>query len=283
MSQNLFNKNAALVCKFIAALVVLCGALSVSAEDKIAIRGSNTIGEELAPQLAAEYKKSHAEAAFDLEFKGSAYGIGALMGGYCDIAGSSKPVSKEQEEISQIRGVKFKEYAIGSYAVSILVNAENPVSNLTRNQVEDLFTGKLQNWKDVGGPAAPVHLLARDPVSGTYMGFKELVMNNQDYGEHNIQLFTNYLAIAEAVAKDTHAIGYTGLDLAQHAGTKAVNIEGVAPSAENVNAKKYPYARTLRLYTDSAKESAKAKAFIDFVLAADGQKVLTQLGYAPKP
>ncbi len=283
MSQHLFKKNFTIVKKIAPALLVLLGALSAFAEDKIAIRGSNTIGEELAPKLAAEYKKAHAEAAFDLEFKGSGYGIGALMGGYCDIAGSSKPVSKEQEEIAQIRSVKFKEYVIGSYAVSILVNAENPVSNLTSNQVQSLFTGKIQNWKEVGGPDAPVHLLVRDPVSGTYLGFKELAMNNQDYGEHNIQLFTNYLALADAVVRDPNGIGYAGLDLAQHTGTKAVSIDGVAPSAETVNGKKYPYARTLRLYTDSAKESAKAKAFIDFVLAADGQKVLTQMGYAPKP
>lgn len=283
MSQKLFKKNFTVFTKTIPALVILLGALSVSAEDKIAIRGSNTIGEELAPKLAAEYKKTHADATFDLEFKGSGYGIGALMGGYCDIAGSSKPVSKEQEEIAQLRSVKFKEYAIGSYAVSILVHAENPISNLTSNQVQALFTGKVLNWKEVGGPDAPVHLFAREPVSGTYLGFKELAMNNQDYGEHNIQLFPNYLALADALAKDPNAIGYAGLDLVQHAGTKAVSVDGVAPSSETVNGKKYPYARTLRLYTDAAKESAKAKAFIDFVLADDGQKVLTQMGYAPKP
>ena len=283
MSRNFFKKNTAWTGKSLTTLLLLIGAWTVSAQDKIIIRGSNTIGEELAPRLAAEYKKTHADAAFDFEFKGSGYGIGALMGGYCDIAGSSKPVSKEQEEIAQLRGVKFKEHIFGSYAVSILVSAENPVSNLTSNQVQSLFTGKIQNWKEVGGSDAPVHLLVRDPVSGTYLGFKELAMNNQDYGEHSIQLFTTYLAIADAAAKDPGAIGYAGLDLIPHAGTKAVNIDGIAPSAKTVTAKKYAYARTLRFYTDSVKESAKAKAFIDFVLAADGQKVLTQMGYAPKP
>lgn len=263
-------------------LAVCLGVCAASAQDKISIRGSNTIGEELAPRLVSEYKKDHKDAAFDLEFKGSGYGIGALMGSYCDIAGSSKPIAKEQEEIAQIRGVQFKEYILGTYTVAILVNAENPVSNLTSNQVQSLFTGKIKNWKDVGGADAPVHLLIRDPVSGTYLGFKELAMNFQDYGEH-FQLFTNYLGIADAVAKDPNALGYAGLDLAQHAGTKAVSVDGVAPSAATVNGKKYPYARTLRFYTDGLKESAKAKDFISFVLAADGQKVLTQMGYAPKP
>src|ERR1017187_1000881 len=280
--NSTFQDTMAALTKNLAAAAVLLGVFTATAQDKIVIRGSNTIGEELAPRLIAEYKKDHKDAAFDLEFKGSGYGIGALMGGYCDIAGSSKPIAKEQEEIAQIRGVTFKEYILGSYTVSILVNAANPVSNLTSNQVQSLFTGKIQNWKDVGGPDAPVHLLIRDPVSGTYIGFKELAMGYQDYDQH-VQLFTNYLGIADAVAKDPNGIGYAGLDLAQHAGTKAVSVDGVAPSAATVNGNKYPYARALRFYTDAVKESAKAKDFVDFVLSPGGQQVLTQMGYAPKP
>lgn len=283
--MNSFFHNAAvgLTKRLAPALAVFLGVLAAAAQDKITIRGSNTIGEELAPRLVAEYKTTHKDAAFDLEFKGSGYGIGALMGGYCDIAGSSKPIAKEQAEIAQIRGVQFKEYILGAYTVSILVNAANPVSNLTSNQVQALFTGKIQNWKDVGGPDAPVHLCVRDPVSGTYLGFKEVAMGNQDYGEQHAQFFTNYLGIADAVAKDPNAIGYAGLDQLQHAGTKAVSVDGVAPSAAAVNGNKYPYVRALRFYTDAAKETAKAKDFIDFVLGPGGQQVLTQMGYAPKP
>jgi len=270
-----------LIKPIVPALAIFIG-LSALAQDKVTIRGSNTIGEELAPRLIAEYKKDHKDAAFDLEFKGSSFGIGALMGGYCDIAGSSKPVSKEQQEIAQMRDVQIKEYILGTYTVSILVNAANPVSNLSSNQVQGLFTGKIQNWKEVGGPDAPVHLYLRDPVSGTYIGFKELAMGFQDYGDQHVQLFTSYLGIADAVAKDPNGIGYAGLDQVQHAGTKAVSVDGVAPSVETVNGKKYPYARTLRFYTDSAKESAKTKDFINYVLG-DGQKVMVQMGYAPKP
>jgi phosphate transport system substrate-binding protein len=268
--------------KIIAPVVAVVISVSANAQDKVTIRGSNTIGEELAPRLVAEYKKDHKDAAFDLEFKGSAFGIGALMGGYCDIAGSSKAVSKDQQEIAQMRNVQIKEYILGSYTVSILVNAGNPVSNLSSNQVQGLFTGKIQNWKDVGGPDAPVHLYLRDPVSGTYLGFKEVAMGFQDYAEGHVQFSTNYAGIADAVAKDPSGIGYAGLDQLQHAGTKAVSIDGVAPSVETVNGQKYPYARTLRFYTDGSKESAKTKDFINYVLG-DGQKVMMQMGYAPKP
>ena len=270
-----------LIKTLVPALVIFTG-LSAIAQDKVTIRGSNTIGEELAPRLVAEYKKDHKDAAFDMEFKGSAFGIGALMGGYCDIAGSSKAISKEQEEVAQMRNVQIKEYILGTYTVSVLVNAANPVSNLSSNQVQGLFTGKIKNWKEVGGPDAPVHLCLRDPVSGTYLGFKELAMGYQDYGDQHVQLFTSYQGIADAVAKDPNGIGYAGLDQLQHAGTKAVSIDGVTPSVETVNGKKYPYARTLRFYTDEAKESAKTKDFINYVLG-DGQKVMIQMGYAPKP
>ena len=278
-----FQKIISGICSStVVAAAIGAGTFSASAQDKLIIRGSNTIGEELAPRLITEYKKDHKDVAFDLEFKGSGYGIGALMGGYCDIAGSSKAITKEQEEIAQIRNVQFKEYVLGSYTVSILVNAENPVSNLSSNQVQGLFTGKIHNWKDVGGPDAPVHILVRDPVSGTHLGFKELAMGFQDYGEH-VQLFTSYSAIADAVAKDPNAIGYSGLDLAKHVGTKAVTVDGVEPTAANVNGNKYPYARSLRFYTDAQKESPKAKDFVNFVLSPAGQQVLTQMGYAPKP
>ncbi|HEY4417268.1 MAG TPA: phosphate ABC transporter substrate-binding protein, partial [Verrucomicrobiae bacterium] len=241
-----------------------------------------TIGEELAPRLIAEYQKDHKSAAFDLEFKGTAYGLGAVMGHFCDIAAASKPVGKEQEEIAQIRNFKFKEYVLGSYAVTILVSANNPISNLTSNQVLSLFTGQVQNWKAVGGPDAPVHLLVRDPVSGTHLGFKELAMANQDYGT-NIQFFTSYAGIATAVANDPSAIGYSGLDAAAPAGTKVVTIDGIMPSAVTVNSKKYPYARTLRFYTDAVNEPARAADFINFTLSPRGQDILTQMGYAPKP
>jgi phosphate transport system substrate-binding protein len=281
--KQYFQKNHFCLLKRLAPiLAIFLGVFAVGAQDKVIIRGSNTIGEELAPRLISEYQKDHKDVTFDLEFKGSAYGFGALMGGFCDIAGSSKPISKEQKELSVIRGVQFKEYILGSYSVSILVNPANPVSNLTTNQVQDLFTGKIQNWKEVGGPDAPVHLYARDPVSGTYLGFKEVAMNSEDYGDH-IQFSTNYVGIADAVAKDPDGIGYGGLDLAHYSGAKVVSVDGVAPSADNVNGKKYPYGRELRFCTDAVKEPAAARDFIAFVLSPSGQGVLADMGYAPKP
>ena len=256
-----------------------------AATGKIIIRGSNTIGEELAPQLVAEYKKAHPAAAFDLEAKGTAYGLGALMGGYCDIAGASRLPTKEELEVAQYRNVEFNDYVIGAYAVAVVVNAANTVTNLTREQVRDIFTGTIQNWKDVGGPDAPVHLYIRDPMSGTYMGFKELAMENKPYTLDSTMftLSTNYESIAQAVARDTNGIGYTGVNLARDAGTKIVSIGGVQPDVASVNQGAYPYTRALHLFTSKGKETPATTDFIQFVLSSGGQAVVARLGDVPHP
>jgi len=281
--NSTLHKSIPAVTKYCTSvLALLLGVTAATAQDKTVIRGSNTLGEELVPRLVAEYQKDHKDAAFDLEFKGTGYGLGALMGNYCDIAAASKQVGTEQLEIAQIRNFEFKEYILGSYVVSILVNTSNPVSNLTSNQVQALFTGQVRNWKAIGGPDEPVHLYGRDPVSGTHLGFKELAMANHDYGT-NILFFTNYPAIAAAIAQDPDGIGYTGLNVVAPAGTKLISINGTVPSAVTVNAKQYPYYRVLRFYTPALKEPARAADFVNFTLSPRGQEILMQMGYAPKP
>jgi phosphate transport system substrate-binding protein len=252
---------------------------------KVIIRGSNTVGEELAPKLIAEYKKTHPDVTFDLESKGTSYGMGALMGGYCDIASASRLPTKEELEVAQFRNVEFNDYVIGSYAVAVVVSAGNAVTNLTREQVRDIFTGALQNWKDVGGTDAPIHLYARDPISGTYLGFKELAMENKPYAPDpkTFTLFTNYQAIVQAVAADPNGIGYASFELATNAGVKAVSIGGVEPSVAVVNKGEYPYARTLHLYTSKASETPATADFIQFVQSTNGQEVLAEAGNVPHP
>jgi phosphate transport system substrate-binding protein len=247
---------------------------------KITLRGSNTVGEELAPALITEYKKTHPKAVFDLEFKGTSYGFGALAGGYCDIAGASRAPSKDELEVAQFRNMEFSDHIIGAYSVAVVVNAANPVAKLTKEQVRDLFTGVITNWSVVGGPDAPVHLFARDPISGTYIGFKELAMENKPYAREQ-NLFTNYQGIIGGVAKDAAGIGYSSLELAGRPGVKTVSIGGVAPGEESVSNGTYPYARKLHLFTNKGHEAPEALDFIQFVLSERGQKVLEETGNTP--
>ena len=248
---------------------------------KVIIKGSNTIGEELGPRLAAEYKKDHPNTVVEIESKATGYGFAALLANQCNVAAASRPPIKEEMELAQTRGVELNDHVIGSYSVAVIVNAGNSVTDLSKDQVRDIFTGKVQNWKEVGGPDVPVHLVVRDPISGTYLGFRELAMDNKPYGS-GLKTCTNYAAIAGIVAQDPGAIGYCSFDLESKPGIKAVNVAGVAPSAAAVKEGKYPYARLLHLYTSKGKEDAPAREFIEFAQSAKGQEIIKQTGNVPK-
>jgi phosphate transport system substrate-binding protein len=250
--------------------------------EKVVILGSNTVGEELAPRLIAEYKKDHPTVAFELEFKGTTYGMGALMVNRCDIAAASREATTNEIALAKARGIEFNDHVIGAYDVAVVVNASNPIGNLTKEQVRDLFIGTAKNWKDVGGADAPVNLHIRHPISGTYLGFQELAMENKPYAL-NVKTFTNYLAMVQAVAQDPNGIGYSTIALASKPGVKPVSIGGVAPSVAAVNKGQYPYARFLRLYTDKANEAPAARDFLQFVQSERGQAIVSQLGFAPHP
>jgi len=260
-------------------LAALLGGCSPPQTQTVVIRGSNTVGEELAPQLVAEYKKDHPAIAFDAEYKGTPYGLGALMVGRCDIAAASRDANTNEIAMAREQGVQFHDDLIGAYAVAVILNPANPLSSLTRDQVRDLFTGAVRNWKDVGGTDAEVHLLIRSPISGTYLGFRELAMENKPYSL-SVKAFTNYDDIVQAVAQDPAGVGYASLQLASKPGVKAVTIGGVAPTLPTVREGKYPFARFLRLYT-SKSTSAPATEFIAFVQSPRGQQILDKMGLVP--
>lgn len=268
-----------------AAVLLTCAVIagcSPNPKEKIVIRGSNTFGEELAPKLIAEFKKENPTVDFDAEFKGTSYGLGALMVGRCDIAAASREATTNELALSPIPNLQLNNYVVGSYSVAVVVNAGNSVTNLTQQQVRDVFTGAVQNWKEVGGADAPIHLYIRNPISGTYLGFQELAMDKKPYGIHT-KSFTNYVSIIKAVEEDAAGIGYSSIDLTSQSGIRPLAIGGIAPSADSVNKGKYPYKRVLRLYTDKSNELADAGAFANFVLSTEGQKIVSEMGYVPRP
>lgn len=277
----------------LALTVVLCGcpaptnnlpppAPTSGATNKIVIRGSNTIGEELAPALIAAFQRANPAIKFDVETKATGYGLAALRVGQCDLAAASRPAIMADLDLARDAGLTMNDYVIGSYSVAVVVAAGNPVTNLTKQQVQDIFTGKIQNWKELGGPDLAIKVQIRDPISGTHLGFKDLALGNSEYVAHP-NLHTNYAGIATTVAANPGAIGYVGLTSAQSPGVKAVSIEGVVASRATVKNSTYPYTRPLRFYTNSARESAETKKFLDFVLSAAGQRILAEHDFVPNP
>ncbi len=252
-----------------------------AARDKVVIKGSNTVGEELAPKLIAEFKKDHPNAKFDLESKGTGTGFSGIVAGICDIAAASRPIDPGETDLAQSRGVQMNDHTIGSYSVAVVVNSGNTVSQLTKDQIRDIFTGVVTNWKAVGGADDPIHLYIRDPSSGTYLGFQELAMDKKPYATNNATKFTTYAEITQAISQDAHGIGYATIQLAAKPGVKPISVGGVPPSASAVNENKYPFTRALHLYTNKSKETADTHAFIEFAMSTRGQAILDEMGFVP--
>jgi phosphate transport system substrate-binding protein len=257
------------------------GAPAQSLSGKIIIRGSNTVGEELAPRLISEYRKDHSGAAFDLECKATRYGLAALMAGQCDIAAASRTPVKEEIEMAQNRGVELNDHMIGWYSVAVVANAALKLDSLSKDQIRDIFTGVTTNWKQVGGPDASISVYGRDPISGTYLGFRELAMENKPYGP-GLKTFTNYDAVIQAVAQDSAGIGYSSLQQAQQSsGVTMISIDGAVPKPTLVASGKYPYCREMRLYTSKGHERAEAVDFVKYIMSPKGQAVLDEMGFTP--
>jgi len=258
-----------------------CPADRTMTEKKVVICGSNTFGEELGPRLIGLYKKGHAAVTFETGFKATGYGVGALVAGRCDIAAASRVLNANELELARTHGVEFNDYIIGSYSVAVIVNAANPVGNLTRDQVRDVFTGVVRNWKEVGGPDASIQLYIRDQISGTHLGFREMAMEDKPYGS-GLKAFTTYRDIIQSVAHDANGIGYAIIGLPKNSDVKAVSIGGVAPTAASVNQGQYPYARVLHLYTAKGRETAAALDFVQFVQSFRGQQIVHLMGFVPR-
>lgn len=249
-----------------------------AAADSLAIRGSNTFGEELGPRLIADFQRFNPGIEVTLESKGTASGVLALLEGTCDIAAASRTMTEDEERLMRSRRLAVRQYAIGYYGVAVVVNKGAAARNLTDRDVRDIFSGAITNWKDLGGPDAPINVYIRDAASGTHLGFQEVAMERRPYAA-GARAVTSDAAMAEALRQDSHGIGYVGMTRAAPLGLRALTINGVVPSVLAVSDALYPYARQLRLYTGANRESDAAKAFIKFVRSTEGQNVLDEMGF----
>ncbi|HTN53577.1 MAG TPA: phosphate ABC transporter substrate-binding protein, partial [Anaeromyxobacter sp.] len=174
------------------------------------------------------------------------------------------------------------ETVVAKDGVAIYVNDSNPVKQLSPEQIKKIYTGEITNWKDVGGNDAPVVLYSRENSSGTYVFVKEHVLKNEDYAA-SAQTLPGTAAVVNAVAKEKNGIGYGGAAYAK--GVKDVLVtgadgQGYKPTEENVASGKYALSRPLFMYT-RGQPAGEAKEFIDWCLSAEGQKLVTAVGYFP--
>lgn len=244
------------------------------------IKGSDTVL-PLSQKEAESFMKANPKNKVTVTGGGSGVGIAALIDGTADIAQSSRKIKFMERKKIKDGGKTLKEVIIAYDALAIVVHPSNKVSNLTRAQLESIFTGKITNWKEVGGADLKIVPYSRETSSGTYEFFKESVLKNKNYVTGIMSLPATG-AIIQSISQTKGAIGYVGLAyLNKSVKSIAVSYESgkgfVAPTIANSKNKTYPIVRPLYFYHTTT--DAKTQQFIDYVLSATGQKIVGELGY----
>jgi len=265
----------------LATSLLLTGIMTVSAQTKLVIKGSDTLGAKMVPQLSEAYNKAAGnETGFEIAAEGSSSAFTALLAGTAEIGMSSRDVKDKEKNDFIAKGQELVETTAAWDMIAVVVNDANPVRNLTLKQVEDIFTGDITDWSQVGGSPGAISVYTRNTSSGTYKTFQKLGMNKRDYGSDTQKLAGNQ-QIAEEVSKNFNGIGYVGLAYAGTDGLKSTKIEGV--SAKPSKVAKYPLARKLYYYT-VGEPTGEAKKFIDWSITSEkGKEVISKVGFIPVP
>ncbi|MBY0276987.1 phosphate ABC transporter substrate-binding protein [Candidatus Binatia bacterium] len=251
--------------------------------DSVTIKGSDTMV-LLGQKWAETYMQKNPSVQIQVTGGGSGTGIAALINGTTDIAESSRPMKPAETTSAESKqGGKVKEIPVALDALSIYVNTSNPLTEISLPQARKIYTGQITNWKDVGGNDTPITLYSRENNSGTYVFFKEHVLQNDDY-DPSAQTLPGTASVVNAVSKDPNGIGYGGIAYAE--GIKPLKIKkddnapAVEGTLENAQSGKYGLSRELYFYMFPNKNKA-ADTFVAWVLSPDGQKVVSEVGYYP--
>ncbi len=252
-------------------------------------KGSDTIV-NLALAWAEQYQADHADVRISVTGGGSGTGIAALVNGTVDIANASRQIKPEEVTEAEAKGIEPVEFVIARDAIAVIVNPENPVSELTLQQISDIYSGKISNWKEVGGEDRPIVRLSRETNSGTHVYFLETVLRlgdkeNKTLFSMDTLLLPSSEGIIYEVRQNPNAIGYDGLgyvpkDLKMIAIAKEQGGAYVLPSADTVNNGTYPIARDLYMYT-AGQPTGAVKAYLDWILSPAAQTIVTKLGFVP--
>jgi phosphate transport system substrate-binding protein len=262
-------------------LLLALAALSVGSlsAQRLVIKGSDTLGAKFVPMLAEEYRAKNPAVSFEIAAEGSTTGISAIIDGTAQIGMSSRRARPTEMSGAQAKGVTLKPIIVAYDGIAVIVNANNPLANLTRRQVEQIFTGDVKDWSAVGGRPGAISIYTRNTSSGTYSDFKDLAMKRRDYAPTSQKMAGNEQIVAE-VARNPNGIGYVGLAYLTAPGIKVATIDGASPTKEAVLAKQYAYARPTFYYTN-AEPSGEAAKFVEFTLSDEGQRVAEQVGFVP--
>ena len=264
--------------------------VSWAASDVIQIKGSDTMV-NLGQAWAEEFMRQNPQVNIAVTGGGSGTGIAALINGTANIAQSSREMKPEEKaKVLQLRGKEVKEFTVAMDALAVIVHPSNPVSELTLDQLSDIFTSKIKNWKDLGGADLSILVLSRERNSGTHVYFlEEIVRKGRAKGPEefaaSVLMMPSSQAIAQEVAQSRGAVGYLGLGYVtkqhQTIGVKkdAAN-PAIHPSVETAQNKTYPIARPLYIFTVGEPEG-DVKRFVDFAHSPEGQEIVRAMDFVP--
>ncbi|MDF1850803.1 MAG: phosphate ABC transporter substrate-binding protein [Verrucomicrobiales bacterium] len=254
-------------------------ALGANAEDKIVIKGSDTLGAKMVPQLAEAYKEAGNEVNFEIAAEGSSTAFTHLQADPAGIGMSSRNIKDSEVETFTAKGMEIKDWTGAYDMIGVIVNEKNGVEALTLEQVEGIFTGDITDWSEVGGDAGPISVYTRNTSSGTYKSFQGMAMNKRDYGADTQKMAGNE-QIAEEVAKNANGIGYVGLAYTEKDGIKTVKVDDVACEPES--AADYPIARSLHYYTVKGKLSEAGAKFLAWATTDEkAAEIVERVGFIP--
>ena len=259
-------------------------------EGSIQIKGSDTMV-NLCQAWAEAFMASHPKVIVGVTGGGSGSGIAAFIGGTCDLVAASRKMKSKEIEAAAAKGASPKEWTVALDGLAVAVHPTNPVRKLTIEQLAKLFTGKIRNWKELGGADAKPVLLSREVNSGTHVYFKEHVLDSLKESGGSTEfapealLLPSSQAIADEIATNPAGIGYYGMGYlnpknAVVAVAQTTGDRYVEPSIGTVQSNAYPISRPLFLYSHGEPQGA-VKVFLDFVMSPAGQEIVQRTDFVP--
>ena len=267
----------------ILALVALVALAGVARADTVTVKGSDTMV-ILAQRWIEAYRRERPESVVQLTGGGSETGIAALTNGTTDVAAASRPMTPAEVARAESRGARrIVQIPVAYDALAVVVHESNPVGALSLDDLARVFRGDVKSWRELGGRDAPIALYGRDHNSGSWAFFRHEILNDEDFAIDVLNL-VGTASVVDSVAKDPNGIGYGGV--AYVAGAKNVRLKrsadapAAAATLENVRNGSYPLARRLWFHVAEPRDADTAR-FVDWVLGAAGQRIVTQVGFYP--
>jgi phosphate transport system substrate-binding protein len=270
--------NKALLTTLSVAGALAVGTSAIAAE-KIVIKGSDTLGAKMVPQIAEAFRAENPDVTFEIAAEGSSTGVKAIITDTAHVGMSSRDVREKEMAEAKSNGVDMNKIVVGSDGIAVIVNENNPMTNLTVEQVGQIFTGKVSNWAALGAKPGGISAYTRNTSSGTYKVFQKLAMDGEDYGDQTQKMAGNEQIAAE-VANNPNGVGYVGLAYINTPGVKVLKVNGALPSVKTVNDGSYVLARPL-FYLTNGEPTGLTKQFVDFTLGPKGQEVVADVKFVP--